>query len=85
MKTYFRVLNFLRPFAGLFFLSHSLTSLILQTTLFTLAHSAMLGAVIFLGISIPSRWASSGSVTPPAKGSWKAGNTLRLNNSGASG
>lgn len=53
-------LDHLAFIAGLFFLSHSLTSLILQTTLFTLAHSAMLGAVIFLGISIPSRWVEIG-------------------------
>lgn len=46
--------------AGLFFLSRSLPALIAQTTLFTLAHSAALGTVIFLGMSLPSRWVEIG-------------------------
>lgn len=41
---------------GLFFLSRSLPTLLLQTTLFTLAHSFMLGLVIFTGLTISSYW-----------------------------
>lgn len=40
---------------GLFFLSRTLPSLLLQTTLFTLAHSFMLGLVIMTGLQVPSR------------------------------
>ncbi|HEY1083246.1 MAG TPA: HupE/UreJ family protein [Prosthecobacter sp.] len=41
---------------GLFFLSRTLPALLIQTTLFTLAHSAMLGIVIFTGLEVPVRW-----------------------------
>ena len=45
---------------GLFFLSRTLTTLLLQTTLFTLAHSLMLGVVILVGLEVPSRWVEIG-------------------------
>ncbi|MEN3943404.1 HupE/UreJ family protein [Prosthecobacter sp. SYSU 5D2] len=45
---------------GLFFLSRTLPVLLVQTTLFTLAHSLMLGLVIFTGLQVPSRWVEIG-------------------------
>lgn len=38
---------------GLFFLSRELPTLLLQTTLFTLAHSLVLGLVVFTGLQVP--------------------------------
>gem|GEM_PF-1242664 len=41
---------------GLFFLSRTLPILLVQSTLFTLAHSLMLGIVIFTGLAVPTHW-----------------------------
>lgn len=41
---------------GLFFLSRSLPALLLQTTLFTLAHSFTLGVVVITGLALPMHW-----------------------------
>ncbi len=41
---------------GLFFLSRTLPVLLVHTTLFTLAHSLMLGLVVLTGLAVPSRW-----------------------------
>ena len=49
-------LDHLAFLAGLFFLSQSLPALLLQTTLFTLAHSFTLGLVVLLGLDVPERW-----------------------------
>ncbi|TDU80881.1 HupE/UreJ protein [Prosthecobacter fusiformis] len=45
---------------GLFFLSRTLPILLIQTTLFTLAHSLMLGVVILTGLKVPSHWVEIG-------------------------
>ena len=41
---------------GLFFLVRSFPGLLMQVTLFTLAHSLMLGVVIVTGLSVPLSW-----------------------------
>lgn len=41
---------------GLFFLSRNLPTLLLQATLFTLAHSLTLGIVATTGLSVPAQW-----------------------------
>lgn len=41
---------------GLFFLSRNLPTLLLQVTIFTLAHSLTLGLVILLGLNLPPQW-----------------------------
>jgi hypothetical protein len=45
---------------GLFFLSRTLPSLLIQATLFTFAHSLMLGVVVMTGLDVPSRWVEIG-------------------------
>lgn len=45
---------------GLFFLSRTLPVLLLQTTLFTLAHSLMLGLVVLTGLAVPAHWVEMG-------------------------
>jgi hypothetical protein len=45
---------------GLFFLSRTLSILLIHTTLFTLAHTLMLGIVILMGLQVPSRWVEIG-------------------------
>lgn len=45
---------------GLFFLSRTLPLLLMQTTLFTLAHSLVLGIVIFTGLDVASHWVEIG-------------------------
>jgi hypothetical protein len=41
---------------GLFFLSRHFPTLLLQVTLFTLAHSLTLGVVVTTGLAVPSQW-----------------------------
>lgn len=45
---------------GLFFLSRTLPILLVQTTLFTLAHSLVLGLVVITGLAVPGHWVEIG-------------------------
>lgn len=45
---------------GLFFLSRTLPVLLVQTTLFTLAHSLMLGLIVLTGLVVSPHWVEIG-------------------------